>query len=201
MDSENRRDIERLRRSLPAVAPVSCPVLVMLSGLPGSGKSYFARWLSAHVPLCVVESDRARSILFGRPSFTAAESARLFRALHALLAELLADGVPVLFDATNVQEAHRRVVYDIVEQARAGLVIVHLTASPSVIYQRLVARAEQPGQESAADWEVYRRMKANLEPIRRPHFAINTDGDTEAAFQHALEECRRRLNEKQEKDG
>ena len=92
-------------RDLPP--PMAQPVLVMVSGLPGSGKSYFSRLLAREVPLAVLESDYLRQVLFPRPTYSADESARLFSAIHGLVQRLLQMGIPVLLDATNLVEANR----------------------------------------------------------------------------------------------
>ena len=45
------------------------PALILLSGLPGSGKSYFCQRL-AHLapPLIILESDALRAVLFSHPT-------------------------------------------------------------------------------------------------------------------------------------
>ena len=63
--------------------------MVVISGLPGSGKSYFSRKLVAEVPLTVLEGDVLRGVLFPRPSYTSSESARLFEACYTLIRDLL----------------------------------------------------------------------------------------------------------------
>lgn len=195
LDEQTQRDVALLRERLPKPTPVPRPVLVVLGGLPGTGKSYCARWLCQRAPLYWIESDRARRILFHQPSHTPEESARLFRACHALVEALLREGVAVLFDATNLLESHRAYFYEIAEHAGVGLVLVWLTASPDVVFQRLQARAAgaSPEDSSTADWEVYLRMRGSAEPIRRRHIAINTDGDVEPPLSRVLEEINRHL--------
>ncbi|MDO8615098.1 MAG: DegV family protein [Dehalococcoidia bacterium] len=171
------RDARVLEEALgPLPAPVQRPALVLLSGLPGSGKSHFRRALQKRCPLAAVESDALRRVLFRRPQHTEKESGRLFAAIHALLEQLLARGIPVVFDATNLKEAQRIPVYGIAEKHGARLVVVQLTAPEEVIRRRLTARGRghDPLDVSAADIEVYEKMKGDLEPVRRPHFLVDT---------------------------
>ncbi len=54
--------------------PVAYPVLVAVSGLPGTGKSYFSRQLAGYIPLAILETDALRKELFPCPIYSAAEN-------------------------------------------------------------------------------------------------------------------------------
>ena len=191
--SERSSDVERLRASLPSLPPpVARPVLVVISGLPGSGKSYFGRMLVAQVPLFVLESDILRKVLFPTPSYSRLESARLFRACHSLIGELLRQGIPLLLDATNLIEGHRERLYHIADRLGVKSVLVYLKAPPEVVYERLKGRSEglDTEDESSADWQVYQRMYSTAEPIKRSHLAVDTSRDISPAVAKVWREIR-----------
>ena len=186
--------VERLRRGLgPAPPAVANPVMVVISGLPGSGKSYFGRRLVEQVPLLVIESDALRKVLFRNPTHSGTESARLFDACHALIDEQLEHRVPLLIDATNLVEDHRERLYQIAEQNKAKVVHVHVTAPSEVVYRRLEERemGANPEDHSSADWLVYRNMHFKAEPIRRSHFVVDTSQDISPAVANVVREIRR----------
>ena len=83
------------------------PILVALCGLPGSGKSYFARELTKLAPFRVLESDRLRKALVSKPKYSPSEHVRIFSVCHLLIEEYLSQGELVLFDATNLTEKFR----------------------------------------------------------------------------------------------
>ena len=173
-------DVECLRREiLPLPPPVDKPCMAVLSGLPGSGKTTFARNLAARVPLAILESDALRKALFTQPSYSANDSRRLFGAIHQLAYELLLDGISVLIDATNLRESNRTELYGLAERADARLFLVCVEAPREVIRERLERRAlhPDPQEASAADWRVYRRMAPTAEPILRPHLTVDTSED------------------------
>jgi len=173
-------DVQRLKESLGELPePVVKPTFIMVSGLPGTGKSYFCRQLVERVPLAILESDSLRKLLFPSPSYSAQESSRLFQACSRLIEELLRRGISLALDATNLEEHHRERFYHIVEQVGANLIIVRIDAPPEVVYQRLEQRAKgmNPKDSSEADWRVYRRMKPTAQRIRRNHFAVDTSKD------------------------
>jgi predicted kinase len=191
---EDARRIEECIQPLPP--PGGTPALVVVSGLPGSGKSYFCRRLVSHHPIARLESDALRKALFGQPTHSPEESHRLFAACHYVLDQLLGAGIPALLDATNLREVHRRQLYAIADRHGAKLVLVHVRAPAAVVEERLAARARctDPEDLSDAGPEVYQRMRNLTQPIRQPHIVVDTSADIEpalAAVLRQLEEGRR----------
>jgi DegV family protein with EDD domain len=184
-----QEDVAKLESSLVDPPPGQTrPALVLVSGLPGSGKSHFSRELAKRYPLAHLNSDALRKILLPHPTHSAAESTRLFAAVHALAERLLSRGAGVILDATNLKEAHRRPVYDIAERTGAVLVIVHTKAPPDVARRRLESRTRGEDIEdmSEATVAVYDRMRREAEPIERPHIPVDTSKDLEPALQEVL---------------
>ena len=183
--SQLNQDLIRLRESLGSLPEATVnPGFVVVSGLPGTGKTFFCRKLAERQPFYILESDALRKALSPSPDYSAEESARLFAACHSLIEWLLSNGVPVIFDATNLSERHREHLYRISDRTRARLVLVRVEAPPAVTYQRLQARKNgaAPENKSDADWEVYRQMKPRAEKILRNHFAVNTSLDITPAI-------------------
>ena len=165
------------------------PRLLMLTGLPGAGKSEFARRVNARCRFLTLESDRLRKTLFPQPEYTGAENRRLFDACHRVMAEFLRQGYPVLFDATNIRERDRAPVYDIARRYDAPLAVVVVTAPRAAVRERLRRReAEQgAGGWSDAGWPVYCRMAPGWEPVTGPYILANTAGDIRPALRRVLE--------------
>lgn len=174
------QDVEILRGSLSAFPEaVVNPAFIIVSGLPGTGKSFFCRKLAEKSSFLIVESDVMRKVLFLTPSYSAEESTRLFRALHNLIEELLYKGIPIIFDATNLVEHHRERLYRISDKVGAKLIVVRVEAPSEVVYQRLQKRKNggDTASKSDADWKVYERMKPVAGRIRRNHFVVDTSRD------------------------
>ncbi len=180
VSTRTRADADRLAQSLGRFPePMVNPPFVVVSGLPGSGKSYFCRQLALRMPFVVVESDALRRVLFSLPQHTATESARLFRAIRALITDLLKKGEPVILDATNLSEHHRELLYHIADTTGSKLVIIKVHAPPEIIRQRLEGRSRgiDPEDKSEADWEVYRKMMPGMDRIGRHHLSVDTSRD------------------------
>lgn len=177
-------DLEKLRQSLGNFPePQVEPPLVVVSGLPGTGKSYLCRKIAERSPFLILSSDTLRKVLFPSPRYDENENRRLFAACYALAEELLRKGIPVIFDATNLVERHREYLYRIAQRTRAKLILVSVEAPAEVVRQRLLARerGESPQDNSQAGWEVYARMKRHREKITRNHFVVDTSQDVTPA--------------------
>ena len=159
--------------------PMVKPPFIMVSGLPGSGKSYFCRRLQERLPFPIVESDALRRALFPSPDYSIRESNRLFHACHLLIEGLLREGIPLIFDATNLVERHREQLYRIADRVGARLLIVRVEAPAELVRQRLEDRfrGADPLDQSEANWRVYQQMRASVQKIRRNHFAVDTSRD------------------------
>lgn len=171
--------------------PVVRPALVVISGLPGTGKSYFGQRLARRWPFVVLESDALRRTLYPSPDYSPQESWRLFKAVHLLIERLLEKGVSVILDATNLAERHREYLYSIAERRDVRLVLVRVEAPPEVVRQRLKARVETAQANSEADWGVYRKMRPSLERISRKHYAVDTSRDITPVLDKIIREVRR----------
>ncbi len=156
----------------------------MMVGAPGTGKSYFARLLAERTGAVIIQTDAIRKELFAHPSYTPREHAIVYREAHRRIAEALARGDKVVFDATNLYESKRRILYRLADQAGARLVIVVTYAPPEVVFLRLEGRAKRldPADLSDADWSIYVQMRQKMEPIRRDHWVVNTTVRMERAL-------------------
>lgn len=171
------RDADRLEQSLGRFPRKSdAPAMIVLIGLPGSGKSHLAREIKRRIPAVILDSDALRQALFADPKHTMKEHARLFPAIHVLMARLLERGVSIIVDATNLKEANRRPFYEIAEEHGAKVALVRVWAPKRVIRERLMhrGRGANAADRSTATLDIYEKMRADAEPIRRRHLSVDT---------------------------
>ena len=187
-------DVQKLKQGLGELPePVANPVFVIVSGLPGTGKSHFSRKLAEQLPSVILESDTLRKRLYPSPTYSAQESHRLFNACHRLIEELLDSGITAILDATNLVEQHRERLYLISQRLKVKQIIVRVEAPREVVLQRLQGRSRgiDRGDNSDADSGVYQRMRARAERIRRNHFVVDTSRDITPVVDKIVRAARR----------
>jgi len=193
-DNKLKEDVESLGRSLSSLpSPQIEPPLIVVSGLPGTGKSFFCRKLADRLDYLVLSSDSLRQTLFLQPKYDDNENKQLFPACHALIEELLKRGIPIIFDATNLLERHREPLYHVCDKAGAKLILVSIEAPPEVVEERLLGRERCIDLEdkSRAGWEVHQRMKFRKEKIPRNHFVVDTSRDINVAIDKIVRATRK----------
>lgn len=185
-------DIERLANSLGQLPePVVKPAFIVVSGLPGTGKSYLCHKLAARLDFIILESDQLRRVLFREPRYDSTESSRLFQAIHILIERLLKRGIPLILDATNLSERYREYLYRIADHLDVKLILVRVEAPPNVVLERLKARQQDRQSKSDADWGVYQKMRFSVEKMWRNYYAVDTSRDITPVLDKIVRAARR----------
>ena len=147
--------------------------LVLIGGLPGTGKSALAGAVADRLGFCVLSSDRVRKELAGAPPrrggalpygtgiYSAAWTERCYAELLRRAAVLLASGESVIIDASWTSAQQRAAAAAVAGDASARLVQLCCTASPELARQRMATR---PDGLSDADAAIARHMAAAMAP-------------------------------------
>ncbi|MEO9256365.1 MAG: ATP-binding protein [Tepidiformaceae bacterium] len=146
--------------------------LILLSGLPGAGKTTFAHALAKVMSFEHVESDAIRRGLAPRPRYTPAESARVFDRAERVAAGALAVRRHALIDATNLSLGDRKRFVRLANRTGATLIAVRVIAPDATIRARL-ASPIRPGF-SQATVQVYEMMKDRARPFSTPAVVVDT---------------------------
>lgn len=183
-----------LRSEVPAPArPHGAPLVVVLMGQPGVGKSHCARLLCARLGAAHLSSDQLRSRLFIAPSYAPDESATIFRAADALLDLLLGEGHRVVLDATNLLARNRQASTETARRRGVPIVHIRVVADEQEALARLAERrrSRHEGDHSDADETIYRKMTV-FEPPLEGHLELRNGPALAAELDSIVVEVERR---------
>lgn len=126
------------------------PLLIMLYGFPGSGKSYVARQLSSHIQAAHVQGDRIRYELFKTPRYDKQENAVITQLMDYMTQEFLKSGVCVIYDTNALRAAQRHALRDIAHKAHAQPLVVWLQVDAESSFIRTQKRDRRKSDDRYA---------------------------------------------------
>jgi predicted kinase len=146
-------------------------VLIILFGLPGTGKTTIARALAAQLHAAHFNSDTVRSALGLMGHYTEGEKQRVYQHLMDDTRAALSEGKTVVVDGTFYKEAVRTPFRLLAQSCGVRLCWVEVATSEAVLRERL----QHPRSDSEADFEVYVSIRDQFEPLLEDHLTVHTD--------------------------
>jgi len=114
----------------------STPVLILLYGFPGSGKTHFARQLSDNLQSAHVHGDRIRHELFEKPRYDKEENAIVAQLMDYMTEEFLSAGITVIYDVNAARQTQRRSMREMARKLGAKSVIVWFQMDADTAFAR-----------------------------------------------------------------
>jgi predicted kinase len=144
------------------------PVLIILYGFPGSGKSYVARNLSETIQLAQVSADRVRSELFEHPRYDAQENSIVSHLMNYMTEEFLSAGVSVVYDVGAVRLSQRRSLRDLARQHKAESLLIWLQIDADSAYERTQNRDRRTFDDKYAEPQTQLTFDKQLTLMQNP---------------------------------
>lgn len=144
----------------------SQPVLVLLYGFPGAGKTYFARQFSEAIQIAHLEQDRIRYELFQQPRFSKQENAALGRIQEYMANEFLNAGISVILDMNAMRISQRRALREMARRSKAATLVVWFQIDPDTAFIRNHKRDRRKNDDRFAvgyDENAFRQLASYMQ--------------------------------------
>ena len=149
-------------------------MLIILTGLPGTGKSTVAAALAREVGAAVLSSDLMRAERSGRPRFSGPAKAGVYERMFKRARLALRAGRSVVLDATFYLERLRRSGARLGRAAGVPVFIIEVIAPAPVVKRRMDRRLLTARGPRPAAFAVHGYIRRSYEPVHGRHFTIDT---------------------------
>ncbi len=175
--------------------------LILVGGLPGTGKSTLSRELGRRLGATVLRSDQLRSELdtgdddgggaagYGEGRYAPEATAAVYRLLLERARPLLELGMPVLIDASWSDARHRAAAMALARDTAAEVGELCCVLDPTIAARRIEARLARGKDLSEATPAIARQMATAADPWPTAH-TILTDKPIAACVDEAEEALR-----------
>lgn len=112
--------------------------LVILMGLPGSGKSYVSDYLHLKYGFLILSGEEITTQLFGTEKVSGKQYVQVYKIIRQKASKLLSQGKSVVIDGTNLKQLFRQQIYDEVKCDSTRL--IYLKTDDKTALNRILKR-------------------------------------------------------------
>ncbi len=144
-------------------------MIVIVFGLPGSGKSYFAGRFADTIKADYISSDRLRKKIFPKRAYSENEKLSVYTKMLTQVKKHIGQNKNLVFDATFYRNDIRK---QFIDEAGEGnnIAFIEIHSAEPLIRKRL----QQTRTDSDADFGVYQKIKAAWEPLHENHLILES---------------------------
>ena len=148
-------------------------MIIVVFGLPGTGKSYFAQLLSERLGAVYINSDKLRIVLTARGMYNLEDKLKIYEAMAEEAKGTLTQGKDVVIDATFYKRAMISLFIRLAKDHAIPIVFIKIEADEKLIKERL----KKPRGDSEADFGVYTKIKEEFEEPVVPYLRLRSEAN------------------------
>jgi len=172
------------------------PVVIIMHGLPGCGKSTVAQIALERLGAIRIRSDVERKRMFGlspladskaqtgKDIYSEDVTRKTYERLEELAEDVVTAGLPVIVDAAFMLRTERKIFHSLAKRLGVPFLIASVEANPTLIEERLTIRTRQRSDASEADIKVMQKLQGVQEMLEEQErievVKFNNNGDIEA---------------------
>lgn len=155
-------------------------MIIIVFGLPGSGKSYFASRLAMQLEAEYVNSDEMRMEMLSTRTYTDEEKLKVYDKMLNAMSEAVMANRPVVLDATFYKRSIRKKFDHKARHLGERIIYIEVTAPEDIIEDRL----KIPRTYSEADFDVYLKLKKIAAPMKQDHLILVSTNNNIVSMLH-----------------
>jgi aminoglycoside phosphotransferase family enzyme/predicted kinase len=187
-----------------AIAPAPC--MLIMHGVSGAGKSWYASRLAEELGAIQLRSDIERKRLYGYQAdadtgsdvqagiYSQAASEKTYAQLARLAGNVVAGGLTVIVDAAFLKLDERQRFQHLAQSSGVPFAILHLEADESTLVARITRRRQLGNDPSEAGIDVLKAQLASQEPLAASELAavLPIQGDVASSMDMLVSELRKK---------
>ena len=152
-------------------------MVIIVMGLPGSGKSFFAEQLASGINAEYISTDRLRKTMISNRTYSQEEKESVY---NEMLKKVKQQNRDTVLDGTFYKNDIRE---KFKQAGNNHVTFIEVQAQESLIQQRL----KEPRKDSEADFNIYKLVKKQWEPLQEAHLILqSTNNNINAMLQSAI---------------
>ena len=143
-------------------------MVIIVAGLPGSGKSYFAGRLSELLNATYFSNDQLRKNYLPEKNYSSNAKLMVYDKMLSETLNAVNDRKNVILDGTFYKESIREKFISTLSKKNQKIIFIEINAEPELIKERL----KETRKDSDADYKIYQKIRAEYEPITQHHLTL-----------------------------
>ncbi len=149
-------------------------MLIVMSGLPGTGKTSVAEELAGHLDVEKLTTDELRRRMDTHPDYSKKHKRSVYAALMKEAGKRLEQGDSVILDGTFFKRDMRRQAEELTRDRHDVFFLIEVICPEDIVKERIEQRYQAGTDASEADFNVYKIMQKQFEKIDHPSFVVDT---------------------------
>lgn len=145
-------------------------MMIIVMGLPGSGKSYFAKRLSDRIGATYIGSDAVRKEMKAMGKYGVEDKNRVYDRMVLLTKNGLSERETIVLDATFFKKRLLKRFISLAQEKGVPHRVFWIVAGEEVIKERV----SKTRKDSEADYEVYLKLAGEFEKPQPPFLKLRS---------------------------